>query len=162
MDANAGIPNSYLYLGIDPGPVSGALALIDGEGSYLSVSKMPGNESMQIHKTLMPIMFSYGVYIVIEQQLVFPQQGVSSTAKTHRNFGLLEGMVMGMGIKPHVVHPKVWQKEFLDPGGEKAERKLKLKKIAAHKWPKHKIVAWNTDALLLAEWLRLQHKQGRF
>lgn len=48
--------------------------------------------------------------IIIEQQIVMKGQGLSSTGKTMKNYGLLCGLVIGLDLELEIVGAKKWQK----------------------------------------------------
>jgi crossover junction endodeoxyribonuclease RuvC len=62
----------------------------------------------------------------LEQAHAMPKQGLSSTFKTGRGFGLWEGILIGMGIKYDIVHPRRWTKEMLKdmPAGDPKMRSM--------------------------------------
>jgi hypothetical protein len=62
----------------------------------------------------------------LEVAHAMPQQGVSSTFKTGRGFGLWEGLVVGLGLPYDVVHAKTWTKVMLKdiPAGDPKERSM--------------------------------------
>ena len=62
----------------------------------------------------------------IEQAQAMPKQGLSSTFKTGRGFGLWEGICIGLGIKYDIVHAKTWTKIMLHdvPRGEPKARSM--------------------------------------
>lgn len=62
----------------------------------------------------------------IEQAHAMPKQGLSSTFKTGKGFGLWEGICIGMGIRYDIVHPKTWTKIMLKeiPLGDPKSRSM--------------------------------------
>lgn len=53
------------------------------------------------------------VMVWLEQAQAMPKQGLSSTFKTGRGFGLWEGICIGLGITYDIVHPATWTKVVL-------------------------------------------------
>lgn len=100
-------------VGIDPGKKGGIAILKDGEVSGL---EMPLTEdSIDINKLI--LLFTEWKdlidYIYIEKQQAMSGQGVTSTFTTAYNFGLIVGILYGLGIKVEIVSPKQWQKVYL-------------------------------------------------
>lgn len=62
----------------------------------------------------------------LEQAQAMPKQGLSSTFKTGRGFGLWEGICIGLGIRYDIVHPATWTKLVLRdvPAGEPKARSM--------------------------------------
>lgn len=66
------------------------------------------------------------IMIWLEVAQAMPKQGLSSTFKTGRGFGLWEGICIGLGIKYDIIHPKTWTKVMLHdvPRGEPKARSM--------------------------------------
>jgi crossover junction endodeoxyribonuclease RuvC len=64
--------------------------------------------------------------IWLEQAQAMPKQGLSSTFKTGRGFGLWEGICIGLGLRYDIVHPATWTKTVLKdmPAGEPKARSM--------------------------------------
>ncbi len=105
-------------LGVDPG-ISGGLALIQG-GTVLKAVPMPivvivpprGRKKSEID---MPRFLEYvGAwapdFVVIEAQQAMPNQGVSSTFTTGKNFGVLLGLLEQATLPVYHVRPQAWKK----------------------------------------------------
>jgi hypothetical protein len=62
----------------------------------------------------------------LEVAQAMPKQGLSSTFKTGRGFGLWEGICIGLKIKYDIVHPRTWTKVMLHdvPRGEPKARSM--------------------------------------
>lgn len=62
----------------------------------------------------------------LEQAMAMPKQGLSSTFKTGRGFGLWEGICIGIGTTYDIVHPRRWSKEMLKdmPAGDPKQRSM--------------------------------------
>lgn len=62
----------------------------------------------------------------LEVAHAMPQQGLSSTFKTGRGWGLWEGIVVGLGLSYDIVHAKTWTKAMLKdvPAGDPKERSM--------------------------------------
>jgi len=104
-----------MIIGVDPG-LTGYITILWDDGSHIISHPIP------IYKVktkkhldtgaLYNILARYGAgYAVIEKQFVVPGQGLGSSAKTMMNFGIILGMLIGLGIKTYIVDAKEWQKE---------------------------------------------------
>lgn len=51
--------------------------------------------------------------VALEKAQAFPGQGVVSQWSIGRGYGLWEGIIVALGLKYVLVHPKTWQKEIL-------------------------------------------------
>jgi len=146
-----------LLLGVDPGQ-SGGFAILDPAGAVVDVTKCPETE-----KDISDYFAEFAPRLqmaVIESVHSFPGQGVSSSFKFGMNYGALRMGLIAHGIPFEYVSPGKWQHPFgLLEKGRKAtdsntEKKNKHKSRAQELFPAVKICHWNTDALLLAEYLR--------
>lgn len=104
-------------------------------------------------------------FLVIERQQAFPGQGVVSTFKTGRGYGLWEGVAVGLGIDYVTVRPRVWQTEMI-PGkaGETKQRSIAkahelFPDVSLRISPRHRVDHHGkSDSLLIAEWGRRNYK----
>jgi hypothetical protein len=105
-------------LGVDPG-LKGALSLIK-EGSVEAVLPMPlttrENSKGQfidldlVIEWITVLSNHYSIdKVFIEKQIVVSKQGLSSSGKTMYQFGLLEGLLVGLGLDPIILSAKQWQ-----------------------------------------------------
>jgi crossover junction endodeoxyribonuclease RuvC len=149
-----------IFLGIDPGAVSGALGAVDHEGNYLEAFDIEHKD-----KHILALVFKsrilsivdpkVGAEICMEQVHSMPNQGVSSTFAFGRAVGVISAVCELTNYPFHLVTPQRWKKHFgltadkneaLDKARElfpKAKSTLKLKKDI------HK-----AEALLIAEYWR--------
>jgi len=104
------------YIGIDCG-FTGGIIVLDDTGNLVEkiiTPLIPGKKPMYDVHAMAGILSKYKDAIVgIEKQQAYPQQGVSSTFKTGRGYGLWEGIVVGLGMSYDIISPKTWQKEVL-------------------------------------------------
>jgi crossover junction endodeoxyribonuclease RuvC len=113
-----------LVCGIDPG-INGGITIIDAcdkaiiyKGVMpifkLKTSKKQQSEyDLESIKKIFQCLTDNGCGLaVLETQQAMPKQGVSSTFKTGRGFGLLEGLLFGMGISYILIKPRDWQTEI--------------------------------------------------
>lgn len=69
---------------------------------------------------------NYEMKAWLEVAQAMPQQGLSSTFKTGRGFGLWEGILAANHFRYDIVHPKTWTKTLLHdvPAGEPKQRTM--------------------------------------
>lgn len=137
-----------IYIGIDPG-VSGGMAMLNDDGQVISTftfSEMTGRDICDA------IPNRVVGRACLEHVNAMPKQGVASTFKFGRSFGLLEGLLIGTETPYRLVRPQQWQKflRCMSRGDKNA-----TKKAAQQRWPKHKITHAIADAMLIAEYCRL-------
>lgn len=123
--------NDKIIIGIDVG-FSGAIATIrefsrnaTSRSLYVEAMDMPciktGKKSELNTKTIKGILSSYptgnlGVYI--ERAQAMPRQGCVSMFRYGKCAGLLEGILIGLGIPYTLVTPQAWKKAMM-PGMDK-------------------------------------------
>ena len=149
-----------VYIGIDPGSVSGALGAITHDGSYLDSFNIEHQDKHILAFVFKSRILSIvdpkeGAEICMEQVHSMPSQGVSSTFAFGRAVGVISAVCELTNYPFHLVTPQRWKKHFgltadkneaLDKARElfpKAKSTLKLKKDI------HK-----AEALLIAEYWR--------
>lgn len=141
------------YVGIDPG-ASGGIAILSSEGKVeklIDLSKLTEPDIVSWLKLYRESL----VFCIIEKVHSMPGQGVSSSFKFGRSYGLVTGIVMGLQIPFSEVSPQVWQKAFsIGKSGSKTEHKRRLRQRAQELFPTQKVTANTADALLLAEFCR--------
>ena len=151
------------YIGIDPGQ-TGGLALVGAQGGLHEVIRMPAIDSEVDGASVARKIKSWSGYpqgeddvkVIIEQVHAMPGQGVSSTFKFGKSFGIIIGCVQTLGLPLHRVTPQKWKKEFVLIGKDKDASRH----TATEMWP-HLAQEWKfkkdnglTDAALLAEYGR--------
>jgi crossover junction endodeoxyribonuclease RuvC len=147
------------FLGIDPGPKSGGLAIVTNQKEIFKLTVMPPTE-----RDLYEFLHQYDHTITmawIEKVHAFPKQGVSSAFNFGDNFGLLKGMVTACEIPYELVQPRFWQKRLQIPPKKKEETKPqwknRLKGIAQQLYPGVPILKDHADAVLIAEACRREY-----
>lgn len=111
---------SKLIIGIDPG-ISGAVALLDGI-ELLDVWDIPVVELTKgktKRKEISAVLlaqeleeFKDRATVIVERVHAMPRQGVSSVFGFGRSFGVIEGVVAGLGMPIQYVSPAEWKKHF--------------------------------------------------
>jgi Holliday junction resolvasome RuvABC endonuclease subunit len=138
-------------LGVDPGAVSGAYALLNGAG-WPIVDDIPvvdrqvnAAEWSRIVRQLKPDI------AVVEQVGAMPKQGVSSTFKFGMGCGLIRGVLAGAGVPIISVTPAKWKKHFsLNSDAEKS-RALAIRRFPSASLARKKDHG-RAEALLMALW----------
>ena len=142
-------------LGVDPGAVSGAYALIalTSNGQVALADDIPvvdrqvnAAEWARIVANLRPDV------AIVEQVGSMPKQGVSSTFKFGMGCGLIRGVLAGAGVPIISVTPAKWKKHFsLNNDGEKS-RALAIRRFPGVTTLTRKKDHGRSEALLLALW----------
>lgn len=149
-------------IGCDPG-LSGAIAIIDVRKGLVDTLDMPTVEvkvGNAYKKRVAPEVIAaelrcYAPYATafIEKVSAMPGQGVSSMFAFGEAYGLVRGVLAGMGIPVTTVTPAVWTKAMRVAGGKGGSRQR-----AMELWPDKaglfKRVKDNgrADAALIAQW----------
>lgn len=118
-----------MILGIDPG-LSGAVALLDRDGSLVAAYDMPTVDKSVSPAALRALIDSLPAVpreAWIEQVAAMPKQGVSSTFAFGRAFGIAEGVVSAMGIAVRLVRPAVWKSHHRVTSDKETSRALALR-----------------------------------
>jgi len=80
--------------------------------------------------------------------------------KFGKGFGVLEGILMALGVRILQVRPQDWQKHFhlgtASACSKKNQWKNKLKAEAQRRFPECKVTLKTADALLILDWARNQ------
>jgi hypothetical protein len=150
-----------VYIGIDPGWAKGAIAVIDERGAVrdlMAVSK----HSWHDLASALAAWSAHGAVAAIERVSAMPGQGVSSTFKFGRGYGIAEGLLIGLGIQYEEVLPTAWQAGLgIDRGLKGQDRKRALKAVAQQRWPDLGITMETADAPLIAAWARASGMWGQ-
>jgi Holliday junction resolvasome RuvABC endonuclease subunit len=136
------------FIGIDPG-ANGAAVLLDNQSEIVDVIKFKDATEKDIADALKE-WSSYGnVCAVLEKVSAMPRQGVASTFKFGRAFGLIEGILYSCNIVFSYRRPQEWQKEMkcLSKGNKNV-----TKAAAQRLYPERKITHSDADAILIARY----------
>lgn len=147
------------WIGIDPGQ-TGGLACIQSDGTLKWAMMMPSisNEvdANVLGHVLESEMALQPVKVMIEQVHSMPGQGVSSTFKFGKNFGIAIGVIGALHLSLHRVTPQKWKQQFQLTGKDKDASRHK----ASEYWPdmadswRFKKLNGVSDAALIAEFAR--------
>lgn len=148
-----------IYIGIDPGLVSGAWGALDHEGSYAGCGDIQNDGTRVLPKKfkedLLRFMDGRDCVIVSEDVFSMPGQGHASTYKFGRAVGVIEAVCQMLPATWFIVHPRTWKKDMQLDSDKEACRQaaIRLFPQADLRLKKHHNKA---EALLLAEWMRRQ------
>ena len=123
-----------MILGIDPS-LSGAIALLDRDGSLIAAHDMPTVDKSVSAAALRALIDALPVMpkeAWIEQQGCRPKQSAPSGFKAGVGYGVVLGVVATMGIATRIVTPRVWKSHHRLSSDKEASRALALRL-----WPSH-------------------------
>lgn len=126
-----------LVIGIDPG-VSGAIAVVSEDDNAISVDDMPtveirGKRHVCPHG-LRAVLDGHDLKsvraVVLEHVQGVQGTGATSAFSFGRSFGVVEGVVAGLGLALVLVRPQVWTKA-LNVSRDKGDHR----RVASNLWP---------------------------
>jgi Holliday junction resolvasome RuvABC endonuclease subunit len=144
---------SNTYIGIDPGNVSGGIAVITSDNE-LWTYQIKNLTDREVSQTLSTWHNPKGV---IEKVHSMPKQGVSSAFKFGMNFGMLKMALISAQVSFREVTPQSWMKYYgmkKSPAESKPQWKKRLREKAQQLYPDHKIVNNTADAILIAHYCK--------
>jgi hypothetical protein len=165
------------YLGIDPGK-QGAFSIIDENSNVIEKIGMPLIGKEYDRQAIIGILTSREFHkIGLENPNVILGASKSSSASLANCIGLIEGMMIGLGIAFIMIQPKEWQKECWKhikiqkkAGSKENDTKATSIIAAVNLWPKENFKITNVgnpsknhndgmvDAVLIAEYVRRMFK----
>lgn len=151
-------------LGIDPGAISGAYAILDTDTGLAFVGDIPViDKNVNCPELARIIDLHEPDRAIIERVGSMPGQGISSAFSFGRGVGRIEGVVAGM-MRIEFVTPQVWKKHFRLPGGPKNKEMSRARAIQL--FPSvtglaRKMDSGRAEALLIAKWYAEKHLETR-
>lgn len=119
-----------MIVGVDPG-LDGGIARL---GESIDIQPMPvmptgkGSRRMydlhRIHQLL-----AGADLVVIEAQHAFPRDSKSGAFKCGEGFGMLQGLLTGLGVPYEIVQPKTWQGHYGISGDTKKQAAVVAKQL---------------------------------
>jgi crossover junction endodeoxyribonuclease RuvC len=97
-------------VGIDPG-MSGGIAIIR-DGDVTSLFPMPVIDKGMNAKAIRDIIH-VADFVIMEKASAMPKQGVTGVFHFGEGYGMLQGIVLTLGIPLRLVTPQAWKKEIL-------------------------------------------------
>lgn len=145
---------SRRIIGIDPGSISGAWALLAPEGVVVGDVPVLGKNvnAPEFARILRALSVDFAV---VEDVHSFPGQGVASSFSFGRGLGTILGVVGALEIPMISVSPTKWKKHFGIVGKRDDKDAGRIKAISlfpSAKGLELKKHAGRSDALLLARW----------
>lgn len=156
------------YIGIDLGQ----------KGALTIQSKLPGSKpTWQIHpfyvrhgnetrqRTFTEVefydLFAYTIlrspecYVTIERPVFMPKNGKKAIASLHESFGLIKGMLIGLGVTSFwFPTPMQWKKEVGAPGSDKDKMLVKASQLTKAEF----LSPITADSVLICEACRLHFR----
>jgi crossover junction endodeoxyribonuclease RuvC len=147
-----------VWIGIDPGLRSGAIASIDHDGGFIAADdiKADGDKidvkalKEQIYRMTLP---GDTYLICIEHVGVRPGQGISSSGKFMRAFGAIEAVAALTSDRVEMVLPQAWKKA-IGVTAEKEKSLVMARNLFPNAMLKLKKHHGRAEALLIAEYAR--------
>jgi Holliday junction resolvasome RuvABC endonuclease subunit len=152
-----------IYIGIDPGAISGAYAAIDHNGEFIACGDIPSVDGRVNATNLRYLLKSCvstfdSAMIAVESVHSMPKQGIASTAKFMRAVGAIEATAELTHYPLVLVRPQVWKKYHGLIGTEK----VASLELARSMFPKASLKrikdTGRADAILMALWLKDNHE----
>ena len=147
-----------LWIGCDPGAVSGAIGAVDDYGNYVESFDIEHKDKHILALVFKSRLLSIidpkeGAEICMEQVHSMPNQGVSSTFAFGRAVGVISAVCELTRYPVHLVTPQKWKKHF-----HLSSDKNESLDMARYLWPEAKLKLKKdinkAEALLIAEYLR--------
>jgi len=155
---------SKLYIGIDPGQSGGIAAIFNGTSFAYKMPETEVDFIILMRRIVTPNIDKKDVIVLLEKVHSMPGQGVASTFKFGKGYGLLRGVILTMGLRLEDVTPQAWQKGLAIPKRDKSRDESKthfknrLKAMAQQLFPHIKFTLATADAMLIAEFCRRTNK----
>ena len=142
-----------IFVGIDPGK-QGGIGVVDDTGGYVYACRLPEDDRVLTDRLRGIMQLSPGIVITLERVRSSPQMGVVSAFTFGRGYGTIRGVLAGLGATYTEVTPQAWQ---IALGCRTKGDKNVTKAEAARLWSGVRMTHAIADALLIAEYGRLQH-----
>ena len=148
-----------IWIGIDPGAISGAYAAINHNGDFIGCGDIPSVDgrvnASQLRYVLKSCVSSFDTaMIAVESVHSMPKQGIASTAKFMRAVGAIEATAELTHYPFVLVTPQAWKKHHGLIGTEK----VASLELARSMFPDAPLTRQKdhgrADALLMAVWLK--------
>ena len=148
-----------IWIGIDPGAISGAYAAINHNGDFIGCGDIPSVDGRVNASQLRYVLKSCGssfdtAMIAVESVHSMPKQGIASTAKFMRAVGAIEATAELTHYPFVLVTPQAWKKHHGLIGTEK----VASLELARSMFPEAPLTRQKdhgrADALLMAIWLK--------
>lgn len=138
-----------IFIGIDPGVSSGAIAAYGAEAAAVDFPK----EEVDVYSRLETLFdrYSFDVRVVLERILMTPKtREFAGMQKLLGSYHSTRGMLIALKVPFETLTPRQWQKEIGLPGADKSALYTRAREL----FPAAKVTKRNADAFLLAELCR--------
>lgn len=101
-----------IICGIDPGSEGCLTFLKQSDLSIIQVVPIPKKKGKQDNEAVIKLLLSYSkvnTKACIEEQFILRSQGITSGITTIKNYGILIGILMALGIEVKSVRSQTWQ-----------------------------------------------------
>lgn len=148
-----------MIIGIDPGN-TGAIAVLGEDGILHEVHDMPlmaNGKKQQVNpselRRILDLQFEGTPKVIIEKVSAMPGQGVSSMFNFGMGFGVLQGVVAGLGFPLYLVTPQAWKKHFNLIGKDKDNARTVAQQLYPDAPLGRKKDIGRADAILIARYM---------
>ena len=153
------VDQEMIYIGLDPGAVSGAWAAINHNAEFVAcgdIQSVDGRiNASQLFRTIKDCVSTFdSAMIAVESVGVMPGQGIASSGKFMRAAGAIEAIAELTRYPFFLVRPQVWKKHFGLIGLPKYASLDLAREIWTNAPLKLKKCHNMSDALLMAKWLK--------
>jgi crossover junction endodeoxyribonuclease RuvC len=148
-----------IWIGIDPGAISGAYAAINHDGELIGCGDIPSVNgrvnASQLRYLIKSCVSTFDTaMIAVESVHSMPKQGIASTAKFMRAVGAIEATAELTHYPFVLVTPQAWKKFHGLIGSEKSASLELARSMFPEASLKRQKDHGRADALLMAVWLK--------
>ena len=146
-----------LYIGIDPGSVSGCIAFTDDQMKHYYTIEFAKFTTKDWLKELKTLTEGEECFAVLEKVHGMPGMGVQSITAFMKNVGHIEMALLALDIPFAEVTPQTWMKYYnlkKEKEESKVEWKRRLREHLQRIMPQFKVNNSNADAMLIALYAR--------
>lgn len=154
-----------IYIGIDPGSVSGSIAFLKYDNDQLvEIGDMQFGKHTP--KEWFEAIYSLGddeCFCVVESVHSMPKQGVTSAFTFGKNAGMIEMALIASKIPYQLITPHTWMKAYgmrRNKKESKTEWKKRLRERLQQLMPELKVTNANADAYLIALYCANEKRNG--
>jgi len=122
------------FIGIDPG-LDGGIAVISDDSLHLYKTPVIGGRDYDLQEMKNILRENKDAFIVIENQISMPGQGLTSTLQTGKGFGIWLGLIAALEIPHQVIGARQWQVKMFTGTNGKLDTKEKSLVVAKRLFP---------------------------
>ena len=148
-----------IFIGLDPGAISGAWGAIDHNRDFIGCGDIPSVDgrisSTELHRLIKGCVSTFDTAcIVVENVHTMPKQGIASSGKFMRAAGAIEATAELTRYPFMLVTPQRWKAHFSLIGASKDDGLVMARKMFPNASLVRKKDHGRADALLMATWLK--------